>query len=283
MQARFQALLHVIENIPDKLPRNLLEALRTLPPVGALPSAPSTWLLLAVFQYRERQRWAKEFVREHVPEAVPPSDRLLRLFELDQPLEMALPGLSEWQVNLECENGWGNLIHRTTQEMVTFGLTRKDREVILFLDHFHDYVKPVSRWEPTGRALELNFPDGGIWQAIEDLVAARILDPIDYDGAPFDPSLGDGVHRLNRYLATRYAVPMLRFCQQWDDADRRLWLASVIGDWPLAHELAQVTNDANLIAFTGQRDKESRTLQSEMAAQIKQARNWAYADSASGE
>lgn len=84
--------------------------------------------------------------------------------------------------------------------------------MILFLDDFANRVKPASRWEPAGRILELNSVGSSIWQAIYDLVAARILDPIECDGSPFHPWHVDGCHRLNRRLAAEYAAPVLRFC-----------------------------------------------------------------------
>ncbi len=65
---------------------------------------------------------------------------------------------------------------------------------------------------------------------------------------------------------------------QWADSSRRLWLASVIGDWALAHELAQATGDAKLIAFTSKRAEECRSLQTEMAAHREQADRCAYAE-----
>jgi hypothetical protein len=52
----------------------------------------------------------------------------------------------------------------------------------------------------------------------------------------------------------------LRFREQWQDADRRLWLAATIGDWGLAHELAQATRDSKLITFTGERAQQCSVL-----------------------
>lgn len=257
VQAQFQALADAIEGIPNDPPKNLLEAMHAQPPVGTLPAPRATWLSVSLFDYREQQKLAKELVRKQMSEAIPPSERLC---DLDQPVEMDLPGSSEWKVTLECENGWGILINRTTREMITFGLTRKDREVIVFLDDFHNFVKPASRLEPAGRALELNFPNGEIWQSVDDLVAARLVDGIDYDGSLHEPWLEPPGYCLNRHLAAEHAAGMLRFCQQWEDANRRLWLAAVIGDWGLAHELAQATHNAKLIAYTGERAEQCRTV-----------------------
>lgn len=92
MQAQFQALVRVIKGIPDNPPKNLLEATQRLPLPGALPSPLAAWLLVWLFAHRERQQWAKEFVREHLPEAIPPSRRLYQEWEDDPPVELDLPG-----------------------------------------------------------------------------------------------------------------------------------------------------------------------------------------------
>ena len=276
MQAQFQALYYTIDNSFDNPPMHLLNAIRRLPPVGALPAPPATWLMLALFEYRQRQQWAKQFVGKHMPEAIPPSKRLFQLWDRDPPVELDLPGTSEWKIALECPYNWGNLIHRTTGEVITFGLTEEDREVILFLDDFRNRIKPASRWEPAGRVLELNSSTGGIWESIGDLVNARILDGIDYDGSLHEPWLDPPGYRLNRHLAAKHAASMLRFCELWKDTDRRLWLAAAIGDWDLAHELAQADGNPNLIPFTGERAEECRQLQAEMADRREKAQHVAF-------
>jgi hypothetical protein len=276
MQVQFRALLHMIENIPDEPPTNLLKAQRGLPPVGTLPLSRATWLLLALFVYRQRQQWAKQFVREHRPEAIPPSARIRRMCDEDPPVEMNLQGAPEWEVTLECGYGYGTMFHRTTKELITFGLTQKDREAILYPRMFRDILKPASRWEPAGRALEVNFSDDEIWRSIDDLVAVRILEPLGDDALLSRHWLVGEDHRLNRHMCAECADSILRFCEQWKDPDHRLWLASVIGDWALAHELAQVKGDAKLVAFTGERAEESRLLETETAARIEQACRWAF-------
>jgi hypothetical protein len=263
MQTKFQILTRLIETLPDDLPTHVLKAMRALPPSELLPPPRATWLLLALFAYRERQEWAKQFVRKHLREAVPPSDRLCGLCEKDPPLEMAVPGDPEWQVNLETGFGYGLLIHRSTRELITFGLSRERREVILFLEDFGKHVKPASRWEPAGRALELNPDPAEMWRSIDDLAAARIVDPIDFNGSSFHPWMGDCNHRLNRHLCTEYATAIVRFLRQWEDANRRLWLAAMIGDWELADELARTRDNSKLITLTSERAEQSRELRRE--------------------
>ena len=102
-----------------------------------------------------------------------------------------------------------------------------------------------------------------IWDTIDNLVAAGYLTGIDYDGMPSDPQFQPGGHRLNHRIAKRYSPHVVQFCESWKQSENRLWLAALIGDWLLAHELAEQADDAELIAFTGERAAECNRLRSE--------------------
>jgi hypothetical protein len=65
-------------------------------------------------------------------------------------------------------------------------------------------------------------------------------------------------------VAAAYASVVLRFCEQWEKPERRLWLASLIGDWIAAEELAKAGDDRELIALTEQRAEECRCLRCDM-------------------
>ena len=77
MLSQFYPLLHMLKRGVQKLPQNLFEAIRALPLVGTLPSPWTVWLLIALIVYRQRQQWARTFVRKHRPDAFPPG-RLFR-------------------------------------------------------------------------------------------------------------------------------------------------------------------------------------------------------------
>ena len=176
---------------------------------------------------------------------------------------------------MECPWGFGDLIHRVTGESITFRLTTKYMEPIIYVRNFDAFVKPTSRWEPAGRLVELHRPFAyTIGFAIDDLVAVHYLTPIHDDGRSCDPDDWPEGHRLDYRIAQRYAPHVLQFCKCWEDTDRRLWLAALIGDWLLAYELAQNTGDADLIAFTGERATECQRLRYQVLELAFPSRTW---------
>jgi hypothetical protein len=272
MIQQFYALRRAFERCTQPAPTNLSEAIRALPPIEVLPSLWTTWLFISLLVFRERQRWAKVFVHEHLPEAFPPG----RLFQTAQGGdEFALPGAPEWRICLECGWGFGDLIHRETREWITFDLTGENTEPIIYVWLFDRHTRPTSRWQPAGRLLELHRSfEAMIGHAIEDLVAVRYLAPINDDGSDADPDMQPDGYRLEHQIADRYAPHIQRFCNRWEQATDRLWLAALIGDWLLAHELAQNTGDAELITVTGQLATQCQRLRDETLRLASINRSW---------
>lgn len=262
MITQFYPLLHAFKRSAEPPPQNLSEALRTLPPVGVLPLLWTTWLFIGLLVFRTRQIWAESFVRQHLPDAFPPG----HIFQTAEPGdEFTLPGAPEWRVALEPAWGFGDLKHIVTEEWVTFDLTGEYIEPIIYLLLLECRItQPVSPWHPAGWLLELHpSSEDMIRHAIDDLVAVQYLTAINDDGEPFDPDLEPPGYRLNYEIAERYSPHVLQFCERWKDPSQRLWLAALIGDWLLAHELAQQTNDAGLIVLTGERAAECNKLRAE--------------------
>lgn len=233
---------------------NLKEGLRSLPPVGSLPSPWTSWLLITLMQYRERQRWAKELLRTSLRQTVPPSKSLCRR---EQPVMMRVPDMPEWEVKLECDSKFGWLIHQVTGEIISVGLASQNVESIIFADALNQYVKPHSRWEPAGRLFELHPDFNSIWYAIDSLVAARLLVGVHYDLHPYKRGLQPDGHHLT-ISAIIHAEKFSRFCERWEDANNRLWLSALIGDWLLADELARAAGDPGLVEITETRAEKCR-------------------------
>ena len=263
MITHFYAILHALKQSAHAPPRNLTEAIRALPPVGILPMFWTVWLFIALLVFRQRQIWAESFVRQHLPDAFPPG----HIFQTSKPGdEFTLPGAPEWRVVLEPAWGFGDLKHIVTKEWITFDLTGDYIEPIIYLSLLDCRItQPVSPWHPAGWLLELHpSSEDMIQHAIDDLVAAQYLTAINDDGEPYDPDLEPPGYRLNFEIAERYSPHVLQFCDRWKDPSQRLWLAALIGDWLLAHKLAQQTNDAELITVTGERAAECNKLRAEV-------------------
>ena len=111
MNRHFSALFGAMVKGCESPAADLPAAMRALPPVGSLPSPWTTWLIIAIFQYRQRQQWAKDLLRTHLPKAIPPRKEIRRRV---QPVEFVLPEIPEWQVSLECAYEFAQMVHRVT-------------------------------------------------------------------------------------------------------------------------------------------------------------------------
>ena len=261
MQQKFRLLIGALGKAAKGPPQNLLEAISTLSPVGKLPSPWTTWLYLALMAYRKRQQWGKDLLREHLPNAIPPCRKFR---EREQPVEMIMPGVPEWEVLLECGFEFAQLTNRVTGELLMVGLTTEKIEPIIYVDSLNHYVKPQSRWEPAGRLFEIHPDFVAIWHAIDDLVAANVLYAVEHDRTPFPPGVQPDAHHLG-IMAAAHAQAVEGFFQRWEEASCHLWLSALIGDWLLAHELAAADGDSQLTAVTKQRADECRAIRLTLA------------------
>ncbi|MFH1920178.1 MAG: hypothetical protein ABIP48_09875 [Planctomycetota bacterium] len=241
-------------------PENLLAAVEGLPPVATLPSAWTTWLFVVLIRYRRRQRWAMRMLRKHFPEAVPPSERLYKQWDRDPPLTVTVPGASKWELQLECELEFGFLIHKLTGEMISVRLSGSKTDHIIFPDSMDHYLVSPAPQTPEGRLLGLHPEFLTMAQpAISDLECAGLLEGIEYDGDPSEENMEPEAHRLTP-KALWYEKLVVAFAKNWENLDYRLWLACLVGDWMLAHELASATADGHLIEHTRQRAEECRQI-----------------------
>jgi hypothetical protein len=59
MKSRFACLIEALSKAVEEPPKDLVEAIRALPPVGTLLPPWTTWLYFALSEHRERQRWGR--------------------------------------------------------------------------------------------------------------------------------------------------------------------------------------------------------------------------------
>ena len=126
MLRKFRSLIKALGRATKAPPQDLLEAIGTLPPVGALPSPWTAWLYLTLMAWRKRQQWGRQLLGKHMPNAIPPCKAFR---EQDQPFEMVVPGAPEWDVSLECDYHFAQLTNRVTEEFLIVGTTRVDSRV----------------------------------------------------------------------------------------------------------------------------------------------------------
>ena len=249
MLREFRSLINALGRATKAPPQDLLEAIGTLPPVGALPSPSTAWLYLTLMAWRKRQQWGRQLLGKHMPNAIPPCKAFR---EQDQPFEMVVPGAPEWDVSLECDYHFAQLTNRVTEEFLIVGTTRVDRESIIYVESLDRCVGPTWRSEPLGRLVDLHPDFATIRYAIDDMIAAKALRAVFDDRRPCPPGTHPDGYLLT-VRATDHADVVEGFLRHWKNVGARLWLSAQIGDWLLAHELAAASGDAQLIAATRRR------------------------------
>ena len=118
---------------------------------------------------------------------------------------------------------------------------------------YMNFLKSLHRPEPPEqRLLELHPSARAVTIAVTDLLAAGALTPL--PGSETHPyRLADKVMAI--------ADDIDSYCSAWTRADRRVWLAALIGDWTAADEAA--VGRPELIAFTGPRAERCREIRRE--------------------
>ena len=99
------------------------------------------------------------------------------------------------------------------------------------------------------RRLDEIFPHGhGLTLALEELRLVGLIDAVDEDNFELSERLKN------------CAEPVASFVAAWEDPDNRIWLGSLINDWPAAYEAARFTEDAlaRTIAPRAERCREQR-------------------------
>jgi hypothetical protein len=239
---QFWNLIEALKRLSEPVPENLTEAIQELPRVPQLLSPWTTWLAFTLIEYRRRQVWAHQILCEHLAEYMPPNRRLVAEVRTDF---LSLPTFPDWKVEqfFSCGMGWANLINNDTEECISLSISGVDH--LVFPDCFREMLKPTSRWQAASRLLELHQSPHTLTYAIDDLEGVDFLLPVNFDGE-HETSVAPEAHMLTT-LATSCSDQFERFLTRWMDANTRLWLAAVIGDWLAAAELARDTGDNRLI------------------------------------
>ena len=106
MTDKFTTLFGSMEMALANMDKDLASVLDALPPPKKLPLPGATWLLFVLIRYVVRQRWARDLIKEKLPEACPPSAKLCRQ---DQPVCLSVPGMPDWRLTVNAWNQWAYL------------------------------------------------------------------------------------------------------------------------------------------------------------------------------
>jgi hypothetical protein len=252
MESEFDSLFRALVEARGPQPPDLTAAVRALPAVGLLPLPWETWTLLGLVRHRRRQLWVGEIVTDRLG-----GDRLelarMGAFGHPQvPQSGPVPGLPEWEYYF---HGRGCcLTNRVTAEEVDVDFFDDSAEYF-DLWFYENYLKSLrDPPPPERRLLDLHRSVQPVRLAAEDLLRAGLLTPQPgRDAFPF--RVGDAI--------LCYEEAVTDFCRSWADADRRLWLAALVGDWPAAHEEAVRKSDTGLREITDMRARQCRELRQE--------------------
>jgi hypothetical protein len=159
----------------------------------------------------------------------------------DIPQSGLVPGLTDWEYFF---HGKGCcLTHRGSGEAIDvdfFGETAEYFDIFFCLNYLKSLKNPEP---PEARLIALNSSFQPIRLVVGELLDSGMLTPLEGGEYPFRIS--------EDVLSHEDAID--RFCDAWENPDRQLWLAALVGDWLAACELALVTGDRDLIELTTRR------------------------------
>jgi hypothetical protein len=246
MSHQLDALLAAVARAQAPQPIDVASCLGNLPDPTTLPSPWETWALIGLFRHRERQLWVGAIIRARLggsllglakmgalghPEGVPQSGNV--------------PGLPEWEYYF---HGKGCcLTHKVDGDAIDVDFWDNSAE---YFDTFFfiNYLDSLRRPEPPEERLrQLHPATRSVAFAIDDLIAKGALTPLRGSEA-YPCRVGDDV------LA--HADAIAAFCEAFAKPNQKLWLAALVGDWPLAHEAAG--GHRELTAVTAKRAEECR-------------------------
>lgn len=223
MHYRIQDMLARIEH-PD-VPVDYAEYLALHTDFTEAPAPEITWTVLGLIRYLAWKKWAWRIVGERVGwhfgwqprNAISQTER-----------RVAVTARSpEWAVLAEGDEV--RLVNQATGQEVEVPMNRGPG--VVGVGGFFKFVYGSREPGPAERRLRELFPEGvGLSIAIKHLAGChelRLLDPPDADPFKLAPWLSGYTRRVRDFL------------RAWDDADQRLALATLIGDWPVVQEEAQ--------------------------------------------
>jgi hypothetical protein len=233
-------------------PHDLFGAVKSLPPVGTLPSPWATWTLIQLVRYRSRQLWAFETLRaadidlDDLAEAEP------GYFSVTTHIVPALPG---WELEV-CNSfhfDFAYLRDHASGEEIFLDLSAvKDEESYFFMGSMLEHSQPWTRGAAESRMTELHPVIDTVLLARADLIESQHLeescldDVLEYTCERLAPHVIGSVGEIECFL------------EAWEDASKRLWLAALIGDWPAAAAAAEQEGNPDLMMFTKCRAEECR-------------------------
>jgi hypothetical protein len=246
MDARLDALLAAFARAAGPEPDGLGGFLRGLPGPGALPSPWEAWALIGLVRHRERQLWVAEIVRGRLGGDLSALSALGALGHPEGvPQSGPVPGMPGWEYYF---HGRGCCIsHKVDGDAIDVDFWDDSAEYVDTY-FYKNYLESLRRPEPPEQRLrELHPSARAVGIAIHDLAALGALSPLPgREGHPY--RFADGV------LSSAGAVAA--FCTAWADANRRVRLAALIGDWLAADDAAGGRPD--LKAVTSPRAEQCR-------------------------
>lgn len=230
----------------DETPQDDLAAqIDAQPRPGSLPKPSSSWLLINLVLYRDRQLWACKELLERFP---------LFFAGTGEPLEelfaTSIPGMPDWYVVI-ADATWGEIVNDMTTEKIIINRDPDVAEHVVCPEDLPGHGPSRSPWDIAGR-LATRAAGREIHAAVDELVAAGALLRTDLDGIVFEEIGPCAFNRLTTCVR-RVSDNVRRFQDLWEDETNRLWLAVLIGDWPSAHEIAQSHDDPEVRRVVGEK------------------------------
>jgi hypothetical protein len=250
MNAQITRMLDTLGQTRRSAPADLPSCLEGLPDAGALPSPWETWTLIGLVRHRERQYWVQDIIHTHLKGE---SDSLAEMGALGHPDEVqqngSVPGMPEWEYHF---HGRGCcLTHKVTGEDIDvdfWDATAEYFDIFFYTKYLESLRNPDP---PEQRLLELHRSIRPIRIAVTDLLTAGAMTPMPGSRGPL---------RISEEVMA-HSDTIEQFCLAWDDRAKRVWLASMIGDWLAAHEAAAGQPETQRI--TGPRAEKCRAIRLE--------------------
>lgn len=240
----FAHLFKAFRRAQDGPPTDLARFLRDLPEANKLPSPWVTWTIIGLVRHTRRQAWVADVIRTRLRGN---PDDLARLGSLGQPESVQqsgpVPGLPEWEYYF---HGLGcRLTHKVRGEAIDVDFHDGDSAEFIDTYFYVNYLESLRHPDPAERRLlDLNPSVRPVTLSVAELAAANMLTPLPgRERHPF--RIADDV------LPHEDAIDA--FVEAWSDGRHRVWLASLIGDWPAAHDAAVGEGRPDLTAVTSGR------------------------------
>ena len=251
MNLPIDAFLSAISRCAEPVPGELAEALRRLPEPTETLSPWEAWILIGLARHRARQYWVSDIIKTRLLGS--PVD-LASIGGLAHsrsfPQHGTVPGMPEWEYYF---HGIGCcLTHRDEGDRIDVDFYDKTAEYfdIYFYQNYLDSLRHPEL--PEQRLRQLYPTTKVIRVAIPSLLTDGALEPFHADRQqPF---------RLSAKVLNR-VDEITNFCEAWQDENRRIWLAALIGDWLAAHEAAK--ENPELQKLTASRAEQCRMLRRE--------------------